>query len=420
MNSSIENIVQSNVDASKNLVIALSGGVDSSVLAHILCKISKNIRLVFVQHNQVHSKDLEASAKKVAKSLNLDLEVIQTSLKSNSSETEMRDERYKHLLSNLKKDEVLLTGHNLSDKAETLLINLFRGTRLEGLKSINSENSLSSKPMINISKKEIYEYAKKNDIPYSEDPTNKDNNIVRNWIRNFLIPEINNKFPGSFESKADQLSNEVAFRSNYDNDNLKYIKKSEGYVEIPALLLDNISLEKQYYLNRVGKYIGMNSIEKKDIEKVEKVIDENIKIDFFKGWICFKSGGSVLFLDKNKWIINDKSNFENYGFFNFKKISSIDIYNKWSISIPEGSNVSIQTLQDGEKITSGNNSLKVTEIFRNYGVNSELRNFWPLIYVNETLYWIVGLRKSDEAIKNEKKYKSNILVASVEKGSFED
>ena len=420
MNSSIENIVQSNIDLSKNLVIALSGGVDSSVLAHILCKISKNIRLVFVQHNQVHSKDLEASAKKVAKSLNLDLEVIQTSLKSNSSETEMRDERYKHLLSNLKKDEVLLTGHNLSDKAETLLINLFRGTRLEGLKSINSENSLSSKPMINISKKEIYEYANKNDIPYSEDPTNKDNNIVRNWIRNFLIPEINNKFPGSFESKADQLSNEVAFRSNYDNDNLKYIKKSEGYVEIPALLIDNISLEKQYYLNRVGKYIGMNSIEKKDIEKVEKVIDENIKIDFFKGWICFKSGGSVLFLDKNKWIINDKSNFENYGFFNFKKISSIDIFNKWSISIPEGSNVSIQTLQDGEKITSGNNSLKVTEIFRNYGVNSELRNFWPLIYVNDTLYWIVGLRKSDEAIKNEKKYKSNILVASVEKGSFED
>ena len=420
MNSSIENIVQSNVDASKNLVIALSGGVDSSVLAHILCKISKNIRLVFVQHNQVHSKDLEASAKKVAKSLNLDLEVIQTSLKSNSSETEMRDERYKHLLSNLKKDEVLLTGHNLSDKAETLLINLFRGTRLEGLKSINSENSLSSKPMINISKKEIYEYASENDIPYSDDPTNKDNNIVRNWIRNFLIPEINNKFPGSFESKADQLSNEVAFRSNYDNDNLKYIKKSEGYVEVPALFIDNMSVEKQYYLNRVGKYIGMSSIEKKDIEKVEKVIAENIKIDFFKGWICFRSGGSILFIDKNKWKINDKSNFENYGFFNFKKISSIDIFNKWSVSIPEGSNVTIKTLQDGEKIISGNNSLKVTEIFRNYGVNSELRNFWPLIYVNDTLYWIVGLRKSDEAIKNEKKYKSNILVASVEKGSFED
>ena len=418
MNSSIENIVQSNIDVSKNLVIALSGGVDSSVLAHISSKMSKNIRLVFVQHNQVHSKDLEASAKKVAKSLNLDLEVIQTSLKSNSSETEMRDERYKHLLSNLKKDEVLLTGHNLSDKAETLLINLFRGTRLEGLKSINSDNSLSSKPMINISKKEIYEYANQNNVPYLDDPTNRDNNIVRNWIRNFLIPEIDNKFPGSFETKANQLSNEVAFRSNYENDNLKYLKKSEGYVEIPALLINKKSMERQYYLNQVGKYIGMTSFEKKDIQKVEKVIDENIKLDFFKDWICFKSAGSVLFLDKKKWMLNDKSSFDSYGFFNFKIVSSIDIFNKWSISIPKGSNVSIKTTEDGEKIITGNNSIKVTEIFRNYGVNSELRNFWPLIYVDNSLYWVVGLRKSDEAIKNEKRYKSNILIASIEKSSF--
>ena len=48
------------------------------------------------------------------------------------------------------------------------------------------------------------------------------------------------------------------------------------------------------------------------------------------------------------------------------------------------------------------------------------RNRSLFIYVNDILYWIVGLRKSDEAIKNEKKYKSNILVASLEKGSFED
>ena len=64
----------------------------------------------------------------------------------------------------------------------------------------------------------------------------------------------------------------------------------------------------------------------------------------------------------------------------------------------------IKTLKDGEKIITGNNSIKVTEVFRNYGVNSELRNFWPLIYVDDSLYWVVGLRKSDEAIKNEKRY----------------
>ena len=82
--------------------------------------------------------------------------------------------------------------------------------------------------------------------------------------------------------------------------------------------------------------------------------------------------------------------------------------------------MSIKTTKDGEKITTGNNTLKVTEVFRNYGVNSELRNFWPLIYVDDSLYWIVGLRKSDEAIKNEKKYKSNILIASMEKSTFKE
>ena len=100
---------------------------------------------------------------------------------------------------------------------------------------------------------------------------------------------------------------------------MKYLKKSEGYVEIPALLINKKSMERQYYLNQVAKYIGMTSLEKKDIQKVEKVIDENIKLDFFKDWICFKSAGSVLFLDKKKWMLNDKSSFESYGFFNFKK-----------------------------------------------------------------------------------------------------
>ena len=59
MSSSIEKIIQNNIDLSKKFVVALSGGVDSSVLAHVLSKTTKDIRLMFVQHNQAHSKELE-------------------------------------------------------------------------------------------------------------------------------------------------------------------------------------------------------------------------------------------------------------------------------------------------------------------------------------------------------------------------
>ncbi len=420
MSSSIEKIIQNNIDLSKKFVVALSGGVDSSVLAHVLSKTTKDIRLMFVQHNQAHSKELEETSKKIAKSLHLDLKIIKTSLKPDSSETEMREERYISLLSNLENDEILLTGHNLSDKAETLLINLFRGTRLEGLKSIAPNSLLSTKPMINISKKEIYDYANLNNILYLDDPTNNDNKIVRNWIRNNLIPEINDRFPGTFELKADRLSNEVEFRSNYDKQNIKYLKKSEGYLEVPILLLSSDRWDRQFYFNEIGKFVGLNTFQKKDLEKIEKVLNENVKVKFFKDWTCFKSGGSILFINRDKWIIDDTSNFKSYGFFNFKKIKSVDIFNKWMIALPEKGHVSLKIFQNGEKIISGRNSIKVTEIFRNYGIDSELRNIWPIVYLDEDPYWVVGLRKSDLAIENEKKYNSNIIVASTEKSSIEN
>ena len=129
MSSNIQKIIE-NIDLSKNYVLALSGGVDSSVLAHIMAKQSAKIRLVFVQHNQKDSKKLEIIAEKIADSLKLKFKILPTSLNPKSSETKMRDERYKVLLSDLKEEEILITGHNLSDKAETLLINLSNGILL--------------------------------------------------------------------------------------------------------------------------------------------------------------------------------------------------------------------------------------------------------------------------------------------------
>ena len=303
MSSNIQKIIE-NIDLSKNYVLALSGGVDSSVLAHILAKQSAKIRLVFVQHNQKDSKKLEIIAEKIADSLNLKFKILPTSLNSKSSETKMRDERYKVLLSDLKEEEILITGHNLSDKAETLLINLFRGTRLEGLKSIKSTNKKIQRPMIKISKTEIYDYANKHNLIYFDDPSNMDNKIIRNWIRNILIPEINEKFPGSFEEKIELLTNEVELRTNYKTDYLKYIKFSRGYLEIPISLLSHNSNERQLYLNEIANFLGMKSIEKNDIEKITTSLKEKKKFDFFKEWICFNSGGSIIFIDNNLSLIH--------------------------------------------------------------------------------------------------------------------
>ena len=418
MSSNIQKIIE-NIDLSKNYVLALSGGVDSSVLAHIFAKQSAKIRLVFVQHNQKDSKKLEIIAEKIADSLNLTFKILPTSLNPKSSETKMRDERYKVLLSDLKEEEILITGHNLSDKAETLLINLFRGTRLEGLKSIKSINKKIQRPMIKISKTEIYDYANKHNLIYFDDPSNMDNKIIRNWIRNILIPEINEKFPGSFEEKIELLTNEVELRTNYKTDYLKYIKFSRGYLEIPISFLSHNSNERQLYLNEIANFLGMKSIEKNDIEKISTSLKEKKKFDFFKEWICFNSGGSIIFIDNNQWrkvTRNGDSSF--IGFFEFKKINKIDIFNNWNCAHPENRDIDIRFLKNGEKIISNGISIKASEVLRNYGVDNAFRKNWPMVYVDNDLYWIVGLRKSDLAKENEQKSKRVLLQASLVKDNL--
>ncbi len=418
MSSNIQKIIE-NIDLSKNYVLALSGGVDSSVLAHVLAKQSVKIRLVFIQHNQKDSKKLEIIAEKIADSLNLKFKILPTSLNPKSSETKMRDERYKALLSDLKEEEILITGHNLSDKAETLLINLFRGTRLEGLKSIKSINKKIQRPMIKISKTEIYDYANKHNLIYFDDPSNMDNKIIRNWIRNILIPEINEKFPGSFEEKIELLTNEVELRTNYKTDYLKYIKFSRGYLEIPISLLSHNSNERQLYLNEIANFLGMKSIEKNDIEKISISLKEKKKFDFFKEWICFNSGGSIIFLDNNQWkkVARD-GDCSFIGFFEFKKINKIDIFNNWNCAHPENQDIDIRFLKNGEKIISDGISIKASEVLRNYGVDNAFRKNWPMVYVDNDLYWIVGLRKSDLAKENEKKSKRVLLQASLVKDNL--
>ena len=273
--------------------------------------------------------------------------------------------------------------------------------------------------MIKISKTEIYDYANKHNLIYFDDPSNMDNKIIRNWIRNILIPEINEKFPGSFEEKIELLTNEVELRTNYKTDYLKYIKFSRGYLEIPISLLSHNSNERQLYLNEIANFLGMKSIEKNDIEKISISLKEKKKFDFFKEWICFNSGGSIIFLDNNQWkkVARD-GDCSFIGFFEFKKINKIDIFNNWNCAHPENRDIDIRFFKNGEKIISDGISIKASEVLRNYGVDNAFRKNWPMVYVDNDLYWIVGLRKSDLAKENEKKSKRVLLQASLIKDNL--
>ena len=420
MTNKIEKDIIKNLDTSKNYVVALSGGVDSAVLATVVAKQTSNLRSIFVRHNQKHSKELEEVANKIANNLKINHKALDSNLEENSSETKMRDARYEILYDELDDNEILLTGHTLSDKVETFFINLLRGTRVRGLKSIPKMTQRLKRPLLGISKDSLINYAKENNIEYLDDVTNFDNKIIRNWIRNELIPKVDEKFPGDIEEKISSLITEIESIFETTEIEFKYIKSAKGYIEIPVTLIKEKNIKSNMYLSLLSKTLGIPSLQKKDIQKVTTSINDEKKVDFDNNWSCGVSNALLIFINKKIWQEQYESKDQDLGLFKFSSLEKIKANNNWTASLPKKENINIAPLKNGDKIKVNGNTIKVSEIFRNYGIKNVLKEVWPVVSIGDEVYWVPGIRKSDSLIDYEKSGKSNIITASIEKSSIED
>ena len=421
MSNSVEDNFLSNFDTKNNYVVALSGGVDSAVLAFLTKKYTSNVRAVFINHNQQHSDKLEVQARKIAKKLEVDFITIPTSLEPNSSETQMRKVRIEKLLSHINDEEYLLFGHTLSDKTETFLMNLFRGTHLHGLKSTPKNIRKIKRPLLNISKKEILVYAKENQISYLDDESNLDNGINRNWIRNNVFKEVEKRFPGSFEKKITQIITELEYALSQNGSLLDYVKTGSGYIEIPASLLDLKNPHLLSILTTVGKVMGMTGMESKDLDKIKEAMSTGKQVTFFNEWYCVSSSSLLIFINKKLWGHQAGLDSNPYGYVYLNTQEKVTYFNSWNMAVPSrNTNITIRTLKDGDKIKINDSKQKVSELMRAFGLKGLLKETWPLLLINEEIVWIPGIRKSEAAHNFQKNNYSHIISASVEKGNIEN
>ena len=421
MSNPIEEKFLSNFDINKKYVVALSGGVDSAVLAFLATKYSKNVRSVFVNHNQTHSSDLELQAKSTANQLGIAFVSLQTSLEPNASETQMRNVRMKELNMNIEEEEYLLFGHTLSDRVETFFMNLFRGTRLHGLKSTPVQVNKILRPLSGVSKQEVISYAKKNKINYLDDQTNFDNQINRNWIRNVIFDEVKERFTGSLEDKINQIITEVEYALPGETRFLKFIKSSKGYVEIPISMMNFNNPELISSLSLIAKLLGMSGMESKDIDKIKEVITSGSQVSFYGDWFCLKSSSLLIFVNKHLWSEQPNLDKLSYGYLNLVKVEKVTSHNRWNLAIPPGSNnISTRMLESGDKIRANGTDQKVSEVMRSFGIKGLMKEVWPMMILDDEIIWLPGIRKSDVALDFHKENYSHIISASVEKGKIEN
>lgn len=199
------------------IAVALSGGSDSMALLHYMLSAKEKFGFQVVALNVEHGirgksslcdtqfvKDYCTSVGVPLITYSVDSLAVAREQKL-SVEEAARKLRYECFYSAITdgKCTKVATAHHMRDNAESVLINLFRGTGVKGVTGIteNYENKII-RPFISVAKQEIEEYIAKNAIPFITDESNFDTDYTRNFIRQNVLPEIKKVFPEAEKSIA--------------------------------------------------------------------------------------------------------------------------------------------------------------------------------------------------------------------------
>jgi tRNA(Ile)-lysidine synthase len=253
----------------KKLLIAISGGLDSVVLTQLFHSLNFDISLA---HCNFHLRGLESDAdeefvKNIGKKLAL--ETFTTGFNTNeyastnktSTQIAARELRYHWFQELVVKHqfEYVLTAHHADDNLETFLINLSRGTGLEGLTGIPAINNTIVRPLLIFSREEIEQFANKNRIEWREDQSNASTKYVRNKIRHQIIPilkELNPTVLNSFQKTTANLKGS----QQIINDTITQVKKKvisadeNGITKLNIAVIQKLSNPKAYLFELLKSY----------------------------------------------------------------------------------------------------------------------------------------------------------------------
>ncbi|HVE61968.1 MAG TPA: tRNA lysidine(34) synthetase TilS, partial [Chitinophagaceae bacterium] len=236
-----------------HFIVATSGGVDSAVL----CELCYQAKFSFsIAHCNFKLRGEESDRdENFVRSLGdkykvhvlveaFETEAVATEKKISVQET-ARFLRYSWFkdLAEKKTHTFVLLAHHANDDIETVIMNFFRGTGLEGLTGMqwNLSQNHCLRPLLTFTRKEIEDFARNKNLNWVEDSTNRSNKYTRNFFRNEIIPLVKKVFPQAEENVLDNIQRFKKSKKLYDllvaDLKKKLNKGSHPEVRIPVKLL---------------------------------------------------------------------------------------------------------------------------------------------------------------------------------------
>lgn len=412
------------INAGEIIGVACSGGADSMSLLHFLNENKEDYDIEVVAININHNIRDNSSSDSAFVSdyckehhikcykFNLDVFKLmqERSLTLEEAARVARYTMFDSLLSRGIVDKIAL-GHHISDQVETVLLNIFRGTGLNGASGINFVRGKYIRPLLNSTKDEILAYIHENELSYVDDETNFENDASRNYLRNTLMPIIRKKWPNVEQ-------NILSFSKICKNDD-EFIK-SQMHFDAVIKDSDNVKIPLSYFIysNSLISRLVMDCFEhlkvQKDMERKHISMVLNLalngengnKINLPNNVTVHKEYDFLTIVKKVVVVKNDQWKFKcgkttipDSGIITVKKLQVPALVDGSLVidfkKLPK--NAVWRFRQDGDVFTKfGGGTKKLKSVMADKKIPLRLRNTIPVLAVDNEIFVIAGIEISDK------------------------
>ncbi len=270
----------------KTYLLAVSGGVDSMVLADLFQVSGFNFHMAHINYH-LRNEDSNLDQKLVfdfCEKHKIPFHLYEVSENDNQPENSIqnwaRELRYRYFREIKEKENLdyIVTAHHLNDQLETFIINLSKASGIRGLSGIPQNENGILRPLLGFSKDEIYDFAKENQIDFREDQSNQKTDYLRNKIRHNIVPElqkINSDFLTNFSKSIHYINQAKDFINQSVDDKIKILKINSDENQI-IINKEKFSQESELIRYEILKRFGFT-----DENEMQKVLTAQTGSSFF-------------------------------------------------------------------------------------------------------------------------------------------